>query len=114
MTIAWLNGLDRGAQSVLIFDGLSHEAQARTEGSDLRARGAFRTENAHGGGFGVFQTRACAHAEGVVDYKKYEAIARNRSGVAIHERIREGEDEQEQHREAQREQQEVAQTAVAR
>ena len=75
VAIAGLNGLHGGTQGRLIFDGLGHEPQLRSEGRDLGARGALSGEHAHGGVLGIGEASSGAHAEGIVDHQQHQAVA---------------------------------------
>ena len=114
MAIAGLDGLHGGAQGGLILDGLGHEAQLRSKRCDLAARGAFRGERGHGGGFGIFEARSRTHAERVIDDQKHQPAAGHGGRVAVDEGIGEGENQQQQDEQAQREQQKITQAAMAR
>ena len=73
----------------------------------------FAESAAHGGGFGIFEARSRTHAEGVVDDEEHQPAAGDGGRVAVDERIGEGENQQQQNEQAQREQQKIAQAAMA-
>ena len=64
--------------------------------------------------FASFQARTGAHAEGVVDDQQHQSVAGERGGVAVDEGIREGENQEQQHQQAQREEQEMIEPAMTR
>ena len=112
VAVAGLNGLHGGAQGRLVFDGLGHEPQLRSERRYLTARGAFSGKHAHGCVLGIGEPGSGAHAEGVVDHQQHQTVARKRGRVAVDEGIGESENQQHQHQQPQRQQQEIVEPAM--